>query len=393
MPPNRQRHALIVSTFAFLGLGSTLAAQAATGLDAFSSFTELDSAGAPVYMSGSITGVRVTLIDLDPNDGVTPSIRFFNPSWLWRDRLNRGYLEATGAYPANDAPAESGVYVFPDASGFDRPGLLPAVPLSIRSPDGAGITSVTANTLGSSARLTNEDIAQHQGLMSPAPGQLLPVDWQASAAASADSGGANFRNDMINLGDWRDEAGRPVNKLVSLGDRTDMANFEISPMTKLVLSGVFNLKGAVNPALLAGVDPDTMWLSAYGFGHASVSRIDPNSWRKNDPSAPTFCELCDMEGAMQYQQADAALWLDNRTLGYWGRAGDPLVLQGDMSDPFELNFSNDEKEPLKGAMNLREHIYLDARGLSVPEPSTYALMGLGLIGISLVARRRQAVQA
>ncbi|MES2091527.1 MAG: PEP-CTERM sorting domain-containing protein, partial [Pseudomonadota bacterium] len=27
---------------------------------------------------------------------------------------------------------------------------------------------------------------------------------------------------------------------------------------------------------------------------------------------------------------------------------------------------------------------------AIPEPSTYALMGLGLVGMSLVARRRQA---
>ena len=46
---------------------------------------------------------------------------------------------------------------------------------------------------------------------------------------------------------------------------------------------------------------------------------------------------------------------------------------------------------LDSAMAFREPgIYVGTLQAAVPEPSTYALMGLGLVGVALMARRRQA---
>lgn len=64
-----------------------------------------------------------------------------------------------------------------------------------------------------------------------------------------------------------------------------------------------------------------------------------------------------------------------------------------MSD-FSLTFTNATNDSKKGVYSLYvESFAAGDSTLNVPEPATYALMGLGLIGVSLVARRRQLSRA
>jgi len=74
---------------------------------------------------------------------------------------------------------------------------------------------------------------------------------------------------------------------------------------------------------------------------------------------------------------------------------DPLTgavqsFDGPESGPLQLTFVNDTDQEVERILDLRTIVSVSAAVLPIPEPGTWALMGLGLVGIAAVVRRQSA---
>jgi hypothetical protein len=291
---------------------------------------------SPVIAStyAGVNNLRYELIDLNPNDGITPGITF-----------NSSVTVAS----SNDNGVEDTLYTN---------SLLPLTSITRVSHDGMASVQITPNSL--SART---DIRLNQ---------LLP-DGVANGNYSAN---ADMSLSMTNPDGMPEDYPWPW----TFGKVT------ITPNTALVLKGDAQLGSSLDgTAIQAQLQPGQyLSLSNFSSGPSIVL-----GFLKNDS---VYSEKGAVGGGAMHVDA-----LDLEYIGY------PTVGQGtgqtsdsvSVNTPFEVSLVNLHDTPLDGQLVMSlgnvssPNLTIDGVPIDpIPEPATYALMGLGLVGITLVRRRQ-----
>lgn len=167
----------------------------------------------------------------------------------------------------------------------------------------------------------------------------------------------------------------------SLFQRPGPATFTLSAHTTLVLKGEATLKytfdGSSIPGALAGTIYDQYDIGPNTAG-AGVSIWFMPTGQNYDTVSPN---------------ASFSLGLGAPAAGI--ETGGPSLQTAQKHQSFEIRLTNDSNKAMTGTFNLDlladGSNYVLFRNSSVlPEPGTYALMGLGLVGIASASRRRRA---
>ena len=350
-----------------------LAWAALAGLLSVASVAQAQSA---INASLSVNRISWQLVDLDPNDGVAPSITFTAPDGLGAvaaaDGVSRFVLASESANSGNTYPATQ----------YIQANIGSAGPLS--SPFGGSTQSVTSldNTVsgtlstdgfGISALLTGQDLFTLREPVRPGVnGENLATgkDWVVSAGGYGGYGyGGGSRVSPI-YGVDGVTTGYDFDPF-ALPEWTPY--FTVSANTAVVFSGELAATASRDPSLLGEIDPLTTSFGAGGYAVFEVSRYQPKDGQAS------WLTLDDVRNAFDTETA----YLD------FELAAD--VLSASDQRAFSLRFANTSSESVNGLVDMYASVGVGAAGLApIPEPSTYALMGLGLVGLLAVSRRRQA---
>ena len=304
----------------------------------------------PLVAQASVTlsGLSFQLIDLTPGDGIAPSLTFQTEGVI--DSWNSVYDEASDSW-LHSGPTYSN-------------SLLPSTPVNYTSPDGLSTVTSTANSVTLQSQLPLSQILP----------PLNPPDGSGTG-------------DYVYNG---------------IGSNTDLAvgapypgeyqSFTLGAGTGLVLRGTLSRhitldSGAIQSAMEAN-GYDTWSLNGGGGGGATFMMAAQSS------------EWFDAEGNYtggSLLQANQLELFDSRSMEH-GAGLDNTMLLLDGAQAFEFTVVNFGDSDLTGLIALQltvgSDVSLYAQRFSgitpaIPEPSTYALMGLGLVGIAAVARRRR----
>jgi hypothetical protein len=320
--------------------------------------------------ASSLSGLDIQLTDLNPNDGVTPWISFTDPSGVG------AYVYADGDQSLALNPELAMTVMASGKDGeFGAVGYaLTQSPAHVISLDGLSQGALTETSLSTSSRLLASDLRDRSAPYSDVAGSQEGVnkDWMLNAGGygGVGSGGASlvsyeFGPDYMLTGFRFNPEGA-----------SNWPYFTVSANTAVTFRGQLDAHAAVDPAQTGVFDPALTNLSASGFASVSVSHLETLDGQTywTDEQA--------MLDAFQTQSALVDVSVDTSR-------GDG-VLADTQSQAFSLSFVNARGSDTKGLLEIQVNHGVGANGMAVPEPSTYAMMGLGLIGLAW-ARRRSAM--
>lgn len=288
--------------------------------------------------SASLTGLSYHLVDLDPNDGVTPWITFDSSS----------FVGAGSAVITVDALNNTLINADPHTSPGD---IFSSVPGSYQSPNGA--VSFTYGPTGASAavNISGANLGQLQGGDQP----MYTISGLAGTTY-----GSQYMSDF--------GASIPTSGDVS---------FTLSPNTMLVIDGQVQASLSVDltqipqgSALLQGVQAGQYTAHAMSFIGAGAGFVSV--------TGEVLTSQITMLSVAQDLDASGVSW-----------AGSPASDSSALT-PFELTFTNDSTDAKSAGFvagaGVLAGVSFDA--VPVPESGTWALMALGLLGVAGAVRRR-----
>lgn len=284
--------------------------------------------------SASVTGLSYHLIDLDPNDGVAPSITF-NDSYV-------GIAAVTSAWANNIAPVGEWVRT---------PGDL--------------FTSAPASLVSSGGNVTGSYNTDSAAINTSLRGQEL----NAMATRFGGDGYSVTVTAASGMFYGKDEF--PDYPGVLIAYNPGQSAFTLSANTALVVDGQWHVN--------AGLD-----LSQLAPG-AFLDSIQANAWNAyfvNHVAAGVALALDGVDSVFAYNSVQYSQTLDGNGPGKLFTQRD-----ADQSDaPFSVQINNASASSVNGMLVLGAEADYTV-SVAVPEPGTWALMGLGLVGIGAVARR------
>lgn len=303
---------------------------------------------SPVVSSSTVTlsNLRFELIDLNANDGVTPSVSF--------DLT--GQLSISGPLASNTS-----------SSTYSNT-LLPSTPTTVVSDSGRSSITTTADSV------TLKSVTTVQDLLSTNPNFTTSLGYNYGYM------GNNNRADL--------SVNNPqsiANNLTALS----FGQFTLSANTILRITGTASSNssldatgllgampnGASNPTLSINKYPDP---SAVGLALGKINAI-----QNGDMITPTG-----LQGSLATVPTHPTLSVDQTN----------PTASDTQSQDFELVYTNLHSASVTGDvsfslsaindLSVNWNYSLPDTGVpSIPEPATYALMGLGLVGIALTRRR------
>jgi hypothetical protein len=305
------------------------------------------AAESPVIASvtSSLSNFRIELIDLAPNDGIAPSLtingRVFQGSSL-------SIVDADGNYLQTPVYSNS---------------LLPSTTLNSTTDNGA--TAVTMSPTGIEIK-----------------SQITYANLMSNSYESSD--GAYALSAPLGFGDG-----------VSLSSPDDtfstQPSYSLSAHTIAVLRGTLSTAWALDTQALASqIDPKyTSWsvkLSggpwiALGLGH----------------DTPVLDAFGNIQGDTQHVASSSLGLPTDISINFPSQSeGDHPITSNQVRTDIVFSMANPDDQVQTGTAQFDTYtnteIMLTANGdlvPSIPEPGSYALMGLGLVGISLVRRRQR----
>ncbi|MDD2977948.1 PEP-CTERM sorting domain-containing protein [Aquabacterium sp.] len=307
------------------------------------------AADDPLVAQASVTlsGLSFQLIDLTPGDGIAPSLSFQTEGII--DMWNTVYDEASDSW-LHSGPTYSN-------------SLLPTTPVNYTTPDGLSTVTSTSNSV----------TLQSQVALSQVLPPLSPPDGTGTG-------------DYVS--NW---AGTGTDLAVGAPYDGGYQSFTLGAGTGLVLRGTLSTQFTVDSSAVQNemeANGYDTW-SLTGGGDSSGSFV----------MAAKANELFDIYGNLEgfeWQQGNNVQLYVSRW-SWHGSSEDNTMLNQSESQDFEFTVVNFGDSTLTGVLALQLDVYSNV-GVSaehfstiptIPEPSTYALMGLGLVGIAAVARRRR----
>lgn len=297
-------------------------------------------------VSVSFSGLSYELIDLDLDDGIDPFITFTGGKF---------HFVATDDYYAERPYQSQSGTLFSAAAGQDDMQF--------------SHVKFGAGTMVASASIDGNSVVD-------ASVPLDPEGWTGRPLVSAKYA------DVVNS--YIEEAvlGRPSFYFYELPDATPWSSFTLSPNTRLVVkTGVqtdlfvnFDAlgQGALRDAVQQGlVDAEVSASGALELGFYDETGTELELFGYG----PSVAQVFDTNGV----RATGSLAPDN-------------IIQEAFET--ELAFVNDSSNVKNGGIyaRLQANASLGLGVAAVPEPGTYALMGLGLVGLSFVTRQRRSRQ-
>jgi hypothetical protein len=350
--------------------------------------------------SASIDQLRFRLIDLDPNDGIAPSI-----SWT-----GGGLVGAVQALTSND-PMNANTtglptYQWGPAAGDQTPmGTSVQAPfpgVTVPTPSGTGGLSVSGSSIRAQVQLDSShlhtDTYDFASTYGPIPDGSTPgnvIVGSESGHTLVTTGGADL----------------------SISPPGGAARFVLSANTLLLVDG----------SAQVGVSADYAWLSQYALDHPEMIYQTPDGVNHGasliDVTANSGARLelalnagdqstVSPDFVMTDHVETGHLTADYFSLGTYTSAitaGSLAVMQEQYgrTETFSLALVNSGTGSLNGVLGLRvsastmvgtnyregtSQYFSVPEGSpipTVPEPGTWLLSGLGLVGISLVGRRHR----
>lgn len=335
----------------------SLSSAAAASLLVLSGLPLAAHAATPLFDgSASLTGLSYQLIDLDPNDGIAPSVTF---------KTDQGLIFATGMRRMVDMENQE-----PNADKLALTAgtwLLPASTASVTSKDGLSTASASASGLSSAVRVEEQHI-QNLPESPFEPGKYALEVWGSTSVGtslqlpffSADSDVGTMTVDLSSLPD------------------TGYATFQLSAHTAIVFSG--HARASINVDvghlpwdLKAGRDFSVFGANA-GLGGGFAS---PQTPLQSTYPLDQFND--EFYAAYQFQTAGvSAQWY---SLGGESQS----MNEGDVS----ITLKNLQGVSQDGVVLLSADTLLSVTApTAVPELSTWAQGLLGLGGLMALMRRR-----
>jgi hypothetical protein len=313
-----------------------------------------------------------SLVDLNRDDGVTPQILFRAGLTLPSDDtglpeiynqmgMSQASLSLVGRVDG-EADVAVHTYEFGQLPQAQQAAFMPTDTLSMTGPDGLTSANLSSEGYRSAVQM---DRAYLENLMQNAYGLGYA---QGSLVRSADSSVDRMTIDLPINTDWSNYSVFIVPELMDT-----MPYFELTPNTQVIFSGqlraVASLQGSLMPVGQTRV---------YGHAIASVSvhrRLPSDGqtgWARLEDSVQAF------------DRQSQTLWAN---VGY---TADEQI-QEVLNSPFALTFTNESDTVLQGVLNTKAYTSLTFEGdlSTVPEPSTYALMALGFLGVAGAVRYRK----
>lgn len=297
----------------------------------------------------SLTGLSFQLIDLNPGDGIAPSISF----------ESKGYLGGEWVYDE-----DSSSYTHQGGIQYNN-SLLPSAPQSYVSAYGESTINTTSNSV----------LMQNQLSWSDLYGALAPVNVSDTNTFFSSH---LFSTSKLGVGN---------------APEGYHGSFTLSAGTGLILRGTFSSKLSLadNSALLSELEANGYEYMTLGqnFGTRvsfNMAALESNINESLDHGG-TYGS--DLKQANSYDRTVYDEVTQDSLDGFV--AFDRTTSSSD----FEFTIANFGSADMNGIVAL--HMTVDSTlSLSgyrdtpaIPEPSTYALMGLGLVGIMGVTRRRR----
>lgn len=363
----------------------------------------------------SFNNLRYTLIDLDPNDNITPSITF-TTAGIFQNSTESGSLPPGSLSAPNPTATLSTFEINANHPEFHRvdtkinegvsvttSDLLPASDLSIITDSGQSAVAIGSNYLANGSRLTDTEVAPLKVYVPPEPGlEDLAVEtplWQLTSGTRAEVGGVGTSHII-----------RQVNTIVDDSDPDNIVwsykrvyegsypspidgrhRFELSPNTKVIFEGTAS-------TAIARQLSNASFLDASVDIQASVSASAGMSVQLYDLPEGHATEWPDYTGYEQdlkLQYATSSLGANYGRL-FWPFSLRPapvlpLDLSRSQTEDLSVSFSNDGNAVAIGAISLfsATGTSLFALTSAVPETSSTLMMSLGLLALGAAASRRR----
>ncbi|TAK88757.1 MAG: hypothetical protein EPO09_17695 [Aquabacterium sp.] len=337
----------------------TLSSVVAASLFAASCLPLAAHAASPLFDgSASLSGLSYQLIDLDPNDGIAPSVTF---------KTDQGLIFATGMRRMVDLSNQSpnNVYQPLDVGSW----LLPASTVSVKSTDGLSTASASADGLSTSVRVERQDA------------QNLPASPFGSDKLALEVwGGAQAGTSLQLPSSTMDADARTMT--VDLGSlpNTGYATFQLSAHTAIVFSG--HARTSIN------VDVGNLPWDLSSGGGQTYSVFTANAGIGGAFAAPQTPLQSVYPLDQFYDAQNAAFQFQAQGVSaQWSSVGNvpQSMSEGDVS----ITLKNQQDVSQDGVVLLSADTVLSVTApAAVPELSTWAQGLLGLGGLMALMRRR-----
>jgi PEP-CTERM motif len=371
---------------------------------------------APILSAqASFSNLRYTLIDLDPNDNITPNITFTTAGFF--DNAGKpGALsgpQATATLSTFDTNINHPEFYRADAMINDgiavsSSDLLPSSDHTVMNAEGLSAAAIGSNYLETGSRISDADVAALKVSVLPDPGlpDISPMDtplWQLSTATRIDVGATGVQHVIRQVNTIIDDSD-PNNivwgesKRVFEGSFPTIIDgrhrFELSPNTQVIFEGTVTSsisRQLSNASFLSATEDIQAGVSANGL--MSVRLYDlPEGHATEWPDYAAY------EHDLKLQSDSSGVGANyGRIYGPSGlrmlRTMEPLPLDlsRSLTEDLRVSFSNDGSTTATGVVSLTSATSANLFALPavVPEPSSFLLTSLGLLGLAAAASRRR----